>query len=538
VTIVNRWLQQLLNYIPFTADVEWWLLRNRPLRNKRYQRLYRNIASWVDDFKSAPSPQREIQGKKILIFATIYLWLQYSVGLSLVLTGLGHQVKFAYLPYHDWFNKELKSQLIRLNYFLERAFSPLVGIVDTIPLYTRKNVTGILPQELEAAVEQVTVRDFQYSRQVEEVDERDPLYRLRRHRNFQAAIKFYQLIKSDRPDQVIVPNGMILEFGVLFAVGQYFSIPVVTYEFGEQKNRVWISQNVPVMFQDTREIWEVYKGHPFTEDQHEKIEKLFVSRKNATLWQQFSRQWQELPAEGIRKVKEKVGLDERPVVLLAANVIGDSLTLGRQVFSETMSEWISRTLDYFKNKDNVQFILRIHPGERYTDGPSVEDVVWKTFVDLPGHYHIVSANDPVNTYDLVAVADLGLTYTTTVGMEMAMSGLPVIVSGNTHYRGKGFTLDPSSWEEYYALIDQVLASPETYRLNEESYHKAWHYAYRFFFNYPFPSPWHLRGMQKMIQEKPISWILSAEGQHEFGRTFQFLAGEKVNLVIAERGDVR
>ena len=67
---------------------------------------------------------------------------------------------------------------------------------------------------------------------------------------------------------------------------------------------------------------------------------------------------------------------------------------------------------------------------------------------MPSNIHLVAAGDPINTYDLVEIADLGLVYTTTVGMEMAMSGVPAIVGGQTHYRGKGFTQDPVSWEEY------------------------------------------------------------------------------------------
>ena len=114
-----------------------------------------------------------------------------------------------------------------------------------------------------------------------------------------------------------------------------------------------------------------------------------------------------------------------------------------------MTEWLQRTRGSISAaRPDVQLVVRIHPGERYTKGPSVADVVKQALPELPEHIHLVAANDPVNTYDLVEIADLGLVYTTTVGMEMAMSGVPVIVAGQTHYRGRGFTLDPDSWEAY------------------------------------------------------------------------------------------
>src|SRR5450759_5874200 len=103
--------------------------------------------------------------------------------------------------------------------------------------------------------------------------------------------------------------------------------------------------------------------------------------------------------------------DERPVVLLATNVLGDSLTLGRQIFSDGMSEWITRTVQYFGDRKDVQLVIRIHPGEALTHGPSMVDVVKNALPAIPEHIHLIGPLEKINTYDVVAVADLGLVYT-------------------------------------------------------------------------------------------------------------------------------
>jgi hypothetical protein len=218
-------------------------------------------------------------------------------------------------------------------------------------------------------------------------------------------------------------------------------------------------------------------------------------------------------------------LDQRPIVLLAANVIGDSLTLGRQVFSRDMTEWLQRSVRFFADRPNVQLVVRIHPGERYLKGPSVAEVVKAALPNLPDHIRLIEAAASVNTYDLVEIAALGLAYTTTVGMEMAMSGVPVIVGGHTHYRGKGFTLDPASWEDNFALIERLLASPEEPRLQSQQVELAWNYAYRFFFEYPCPFPWHLLDFWNELEEWPVERVLSHEGREAFGPTFEYLVGE-------------
>jgi hypothetical protein len=331
---------------------------------------------------------------------------------------------------------------------------------------------------------------------------------------------------------VTTPNGSILEMGVVYQVAQFLDIPVVTYEFGEQRQRIWMAQNGEVMRQETDALWQARQDCPLTPGQWEQVRALFASRQQASLWENFTRRWQGQPGQGGQQVRLAQGLDDRPVVLLAANVIGDSLTLGRQVFSQSMTEWLERTLQFFAGRPQVQLVVRIHPGERYTDGPSVADLVRRVLPQLPETIHLVKADDPLNTYDLVEIADLGLVYTTTVGMEMAMSGVPVIVAGQTHYRGKGISLDPASWEAYFSMLEQSLADPQKARPSQAQVERAWHYAYSFFFEYPCPFPWHLLHFWKDVENWSIEQVLSDRGQAEFGAAFHYLAGEPRQWNIA------
>ena len=70
-------------------------------------------------------------------------------------------------------------------------------------------------------------------------------------------------------------------------------------------------------------------------------------------------------------------------------------------------------------------------------------------------------------------------------MELALAGTPVIVAGRSHYRGKGFTLDVSSPEEFAATLDAVLDDPDAHAPYAEL---ARRYAYLFFFRAPVASP--------------------------------------------------
>jgi len=78
---------------------------------------------------------------------------------------------------------------------------------------------------------------------------------------------------------------------------------------------------------------------------------------------------------------------------------------------------------------------------------------------------------------------VGLVYTSTVGLELAARGVPVVVAASTHYRGRGFTLDPDTEAAYWAAVDGILASPPQAAERRRVQDLARRYAVLFFFRF-------------------------------------------------------
>jgi len=524
--LANTRLKRALGRLPLAAELDWALRgRGLPGGGFKLEELQAALPDWCRQVQASPLLDRK--GRKVLVYATLHYWISQATLLALAFTGLGHEVSLAYSPYANWKERVAKFDLRRREAYAREVLKSSEGLMAAKSLGTA-SVKQNLPASLADAIEHVSVMDTQYSLQIEEVDKDSDLFRLRLERNRAAAAAALAWLQVERPEVVVLPNGLIMEFGAVFQAARHLNIPVVSYEFGEQHDRIWLSCNSPVMLQQTDALWQVSRDEPFSEEQRAQVEELFSSRQAAGLFGSFYRRWQNLPAEGAAAVRAKLNLDKRPVALLAANVIGDSLTLGRASFTGDMSTWLRRTLAFFAQREDVQFVLRVHPGESNLDGPSVADLVRKDSPVLPSNLHIVAAEDPINTYDLIAIADLGLVYTTTVGLEMAMSGLPVIVAGRTHYCGKGFTQDPESWEAYFSRLNKSLGDLNAVRLEPHQVDNAWHYAYRFFFDYPQPFPWHLLRFWKDVEETPLSAVFSDQGQERFGRTFNYLLGDPFN----------
>ncbi|MCJ7702664.1 MAG: hypothetical protein MUO62_13855, partial [Anaerolineales bacterium] len=439
-------------------------------------------------------------------------------------------------PYAHWKKTINRFDLRRQNLYIRDVLQQVEPLINVIPVMEMPRAKHI-PEALRDQLPNATYRDVQYSLLREDVDPESDLYHLRMERNLAHMGAMVSWLGKHRPDVVIVPNGSMLEFGITFKAAQYLGIPVMTYEFGEQSERMWLAQNEDVMRQDTSVLWKERKEIPLTENEWERAKVFFSARQGGGLWENFSRLWQGTPSQGGEKTRADLGLDSRPIVLLPANVLGDSLTLGRHIFSESMTEWMVRTIEYFTKRSDVQFVIRIHPGEQVGWGPSVYEILTEVFPHLPENIHLLPADAKINTYDLVNTADFGLVFTTTVGMEMAMIGLPVIVTGQTHYRRKGFTLDVDSWESYFSTLDDVLKAPKDFRPTQEQVELAWTYAFRFFFEYPQPFPWHVQHFWEDEEKWPLKKTLSEEGLTLFGDTFRYIVGEPIEWkqAIKENG---
>jgi hypothetical protein len=520
--------KNILGELPFTAELYWFLRqRNQPIQSRfSLKFLHENITELRQ--QALLMQNRAKRGKKIFMFATIHYWIEHATLLGMTLAVQGNEVTLGFLPYYEWMTPINRFDLRRHNLYAKKLLGKAEDLIHPISLMNVSTSSVKLPQELVDAVNEVATYDVQYTSQIEDVDYDSSLYKLRHRRDEHVAKAALAYFHENRPDQVIVPNGTVQEFGVIYRVAKYLKIPTVTYEFGEQKDRIWIAQNAEIMKQDTDAFWTARQNNHISATQLKKIRDLFEARQKGALWENFSRRWQGAPTAGGKKVREQLRLDDRPVVLLATNVVGDSLTLGRQVFSKSMTEWLSRTVQYFSGRPDVQLLIRVHPGEALLKGVSISEVINHELPKLPEYIHLIGPRENINTYDLISIADLGLVYTTTVGLEMALSGVPVIVSGKTHYSGRGFTIDPDSWVSYFKILGQMFCDPRKFKMSKAQVDLTWKYAYYFFFDFSLPFPWILSRYAEDYKSRPFKAVLSKEGKTKFGNIFKYFAGTELD----------
>ena|GEM_PF-6196277 len=124
-------------------------------------------------------------------------------------------------------------------------------------------------------------------------------------------------------------------------------------------------------------------------------------------------------------------MDEFAASSLTAEGLDITVELKPQPFRDQAS-WLEHLIEYIRTRPNLQLIVRIHPREGKTKRDPFESRHLQILkARLNGSYErckIIWPEDPISSYDLAETADLILTSWSTIGLEMARCGVPVVTS--------------------------------------------------------------------------------------------------------------
>jgi Capsule polysaccharide biosynthesis protein len=285
-------------------------------------------------------------------------------------------------------------------------------------------------------------------------------------------------LDEQEPDVVVVLNGLFLFESITWALCRARGIDVVTYERAFRKETLVFSRRAPAGFYDFSEAW-ADSHRDLTPVEGTEIDEYLALRRSG---QAFDQHWGPGDAPD-------VGSGPGRLVTLFTNVTWDTAVLGRHCAFPDIQAWIDAAIDAFRRRPEHRLVIRVHPSEMHLPGRTSRDSlaahIARTHPELPPNVRVIGPDDPVSSYPLMAASDLGLVYTSTVGLELAVSGVPTIVAGDTHYRGKGFTTDVESPDGFIAALDTALADPSALAPDTAT---ARRYAHFFFFRAPLPAP--------------------------------------------------
>lgn len=289
-----------------------------------------------------------------------------------------------------------------------------------------------------------------------------------------------------QPDRLFMLNGTFFAESILVAQAQQRGIPYATYERGFIHDSIVLTPGAPACYlMPPEDAWSAARATPLTDTEALAIEAYLGRRRlGGDTLDNF---WRHR-VDDVARIRADLSLDaQRPLVVMFCNILWDSAVLGQDIAFASMGDWVTQGIRWAAAHPEVDLMVRIHPAEvQLVNHPTRERMaehIATRVPSLPPNVRVVRADDPTSSYVLMDEAELVLVYTSTIGLEAAARGVPVLVAARTHYRDRGFTTDPVTDVDYWRSADVVLSSPpdgaERARVGE----LANRYAALFFFRF-------------------------------------------------------
>lgn len=255
-------------------------------------------------------------------------------------------------------------------------------------------------------------------------------------------------LESRPTDVVFVPGGVYGSSGIWTALARRRGIRVASFDSGGYGTLMLAVDGIASQLQDIPRAFAMLNERPNIESERAAIRTAaldeMTKRRNGV--DRFASQMREQPAS----TKRFDG-----AVLIALNSSWDSAALGLHAVFRNSTEWIVETVRYLLTQTAAPVVVRQHPAERLEIARTSDDyraLLRNAFPDHP-RLHFIAADEPVNSYDLLAQVIAVVVYTSTIGIEAAAGGKVVITASRSYYSDLGFVwkaADRTRYDEHLA----------------------------------------------------------------------------------------
>lgn len=287
------------------------------------------------------------------------------------------------------------------------------------------------------------------------IDNHEHLIKVHLKNLLMISLVYERILDEQKPDRVISNDsyyGMwaILEKHCKTRGIPYYSHWPITY------NRVAFAYNDAAMNLNFSKSWPEFSKKALTASDEERIEKWLAGERGLVI-DTTKLSGHECDDPVLSRIDPS-----KPTLILAANVIWDLAALNKQILFADMIEWATETMAWFREHTDFQLIIRPHPTETSPKIPRTRETIATSIemndIQVPENVFLLKADAKTTLKELIEKFNVrGVTvHTTTVGFECPARGLPVITTAKSHYRGRGFTFDPVTKQEYFLCLSDLL----------------------------------------------------------------------------------
>jgi hypothetical protein len=143
------------------------------------------------------------------------------------------------------------------------------------------------------------------------------------------------------------------------------------------------------------------------------------------------------------------------------NVVFDTSQPHANTLFSDMFAWLDDVLEIARKHPETLFVIRAHPDESRPGKESLETVagwvVARSADSLP-NVLFIPPDGRLSSYELIQRSKFVLIYNSTIGLEAALMGAPVLSGGRARFTRYPIVFFPSSVEDFRAQTEEFLAA--------------------------------------------------------------------------------
>lgn len=284
------------------------------------------------------------------------------------------------------------------------------------------------------------------------------------------AQEFSAMLDRTHPRAVIVFNGQFFPEATARWLARSRDIPSFAHEVGLLPFSAFFTAGEPTAYPiDIPDSFEL------SEEQN--------TRLNAYLEKRFQGNFS---MAGIKFWPEMKGLDEsligqiaqfKQVVPVFTNVVFDTSQPHANTLFSDMFAWLDEVLAIAKRHPETLFVIRAHPDESRLGKESHETVagwVEARSADALPNVVFIPPDERLSSYELIQRSKFVMIYNSTIGLEAAIMGAPVLSGGRSRFTRYPIVFFPVSAEEFRMqsenfLVEGKVAVPPEFQINARKF---------------------------------------------------------------------
>ncbi len=268
------------------------------------------------------------------------------------------------------------------------------------------------------------------------------------------AQKFSKFLDETGPRAVVVFNGQFYPEATARYIAQGRGIRVITHEVGLQPASAFFTNGeataYPIHIPDEFEL---------SEEQNAKLDAYLARRFQGDFTMAGIQFWAGMKGLDEAFLKKAAGFKQ--IVPIFTNVIFDTSQPHANTVFDDMFDWLDMVLEVIRRHPETLFIIRAHPDELRLRKASRETVaawVQATGAAREPNVVFVAPTETLSSYELIQRSKFVMVYNSTIGLEAAILGAPVLCAGKARFTQYPTVFFPQTVDEVRGQMKEFLAT--------------------------------------------------------------------------------